>query len=99
MATNYIKFDDTSHGGRLLRNGLNQLESGLNTLKGVLGMLDQAKDDGNVSGTISTLLGTPDITTAQAAYSELSADLAKLTTDASVTNVQTALTQLFNKFR
>lgn len=99
MATNYIQFDEGSHGGRQLRNGLTLLEQGLAQLNGVLGMMVQAQDNGAVGTTIQGLFGFPDVATAQAGYSELSADVGKLNTNADVTNVNAALIQLFNKFR
>ncbi len=100
MAAGNYTFNDSTHGGRLLRSAISQFEAGYNALKQVQGCMIQSLSSG--SPQVQSFLdfwGFPDMATAQAAYDEFSSMMGKITTDASVSSVQAALNQAFNKFR
>ena len=103
MASDNIFFDQQSTHGRLLRQGLSQLETGLDTLNNVLENLPHMIDGDGTSVThfneVVTRYGFADTTAAKAAWDELNSMMAKLNTDTSVTSVNAAMLQAFAKMR
>lgn len=99
----HIFFDQRSQHGSMLRNLLNQLEFGRDTLFDMVATMQlMLEGDGTQDAHYSymtTKFGFPDVATAHTAYNELVALQAKLNTNASVTNVLAAMDQAFNKFR
>ena len=103
MAVTHLFFNQTSQYGNQLRSALSQLEQGRDQLNDVLtAMATMINGDGSSSTHfpyMTAKFGFTDDTTARAAWLEITALLAKLNTDASVTNLNTALNQAFNEFR
>lgn len=103
MAMTHIQFNDQLQHGRYLRRVLQMTEEGRETLiktKDVMQtMIDGDGSDAAHFTEVTTRFGFTDNATSKAAWDEINSALSKLTTDASVTNVQAALLQLFSKLR
>lgn len=103
MAVSHLSFNDQLTHGRLLRASLNKLEEGLEELNDTLATMTLMIDgDGSQAAHFTyatTKFGFSSDANTKAAYDELNSLAAKLTTDASVSNVNAALLQAFNKFR
>ena len=103
MATTHLAFNDQLTHGRMLRRALDQLEEGREGINDVLASMTTMIDgDGSLATQFTlvvTKFGYPDIATAKAAWDELNSMASKFNTDASVSSVQAALIQAFNKFR
>ena len=103
MAVQHIAFNDQLPHGRMLRRSLQQMEEGMEGLRSSLATLATMIDgDGTVADHFAYTLGKfgfSDVATAKAAYDELLALRAKLSTNAQVTQVGSALTNAFNRFR
>lgn len=100
---NHYIFNPALPGGARLRSGLNQLELGRELLiKELAEMTADLTGDGSSEdhfGNVTARYGFVNNTYSKAAYVELNSGLSKITTDESVTFVQTALLQLFTKLR
>ena len=103
MATTHLAFNDQLTHGRMLRRGLDQLEEGREGINDVLASMTTMIDGDGSSAAHFTLatakFGFPTDAAAKAAWDELNSLAAKFNTDASVSSVQSALLQAFNKFR
>lgn len=103
MAFQKIAFNDTLPHGRLLRHALASLEQGQEGLVDILAamilMIDGDGSQVTHFDEVMSRFGFPSTTVAKAAYDELQSVKAKITVDSSVTNVNAALVQAFNKFR
>jgi len=103
MAVPHIFFNDQTQYGRVKRRALQMLEEGLENLIDVVEVQVQMLD-GDGSQAAHFAYATPKfgyISDAQtkAAHEELQSLRFKLTTNSSVTDVNAALLQAFNKFR
>lgn len=107
MAIQHIQFDGRNNGnvthGLMLRTALNQLEEGrANLIKVRDAMALMVDGDTAVAanyGEVVTRFGFGSNTDAKAAFDEINSALGKITVDTSVSSVQSALLQLFNKLR
>lgn len=113
MAITHLQFNDNLQHGRLLRSGLS-LETARETLIKARDCM-QTMIDGDGSSiahfdevvrkfgcdgwVADNAVTDPQRTVAKAIYDELNSALFKLTTDSSVSSVQAALLQLFNRLR
>lgn len=103
MAMTHIQFDDRLQHGRLLRGALQKLEAGREELiktKDV--MITMIDGDGTLIthfDEVTLRFGFSNNTIAKSCWDEINSLLNKITTDASVTFVNTATLQLFNKLR
>lgn len=102
-AVNHISFNDQLPHGRLLRNALQQQESGLRSLNDTIATIALMIDgDGSQVAHFSYVaakFGFASVESAKAAWDELNSLASKLNTNASVSNVNAAMLQAFNKFR
>lgn len=95
MAVTYLPIGNTSHGQALLQ-GFRNLNAGRDQLERVLAIMTTAQDGSNFTA-LETAFGlAPGNGTL--VYAELSSMLAKITTDASVSNVMSAWNQAAAKF-
>lgn len=103
MAVTHISFNDQLTHGRLLRRSLQQLEEGRTELNNTIATMSTMLDgDGtNVSHFLYFVskYGFPSTAEAKAAWDELNSLASKLNVNTSVTDVNAALLQAFNKFR
>ena len=103
MAFAKLYFNPNSQYGGQLRGGLNQLESGLRIVIDMRDALTLMIDgDGSSSTQFSeatSRFGFADNATAKAAWDEMNSYLGKEMTDGSVTFVNAAREQLFDKLR
>ena len=103
MAMTHIQFNDQLQHGRYLRRAIQMIEEGRETLvktKDVMQtMIDGDGTDAAQFTEVTARFGFTNNATAKAGWDELNSALSKITTDASVTNVQAALLQLFSKLR
>lgn len=103
MAMTHIQFNDQLQHGRYLRRGLQMLEEGRETLIKAKDVMSTMIDGDGTSiahfNEVTSRFGFVDNTTSKEAWDELNSAIAKLTTDAQVTSVQSALLQLFSKMR
>lgn len=99
MAVGHITYQQNTQHGAMLRQSLQQLENGLESLVDLLAVMDQMKDSGEVTEYLREKFGFVSVEAAEAAYNELASLHFKLTTNGSVDNVNAALLQAFNKFR
>ncbi len=103
MAISKIAFSDSLPHGRMLRGALTGLEQGQEGLVDILAAMAMMVDGDGSQVThfdeVMTRFAFPSTTVAKAAYDELNSLKAKITVDTSVTNVNAALLQAFNKFR
>lgn len=104
MALLHLAFEKSPPLGGLLRRHLDEMESGFRGLNQLLGTMALLIDgDGSQAShfvTFADRFGFPnDGADAKAAWEELNSAMAKLNTDSSVSSVNAALLQLFNKLR
>lgn len=103
MAFTHIYFGTGTTHGSMLRSALSQLEVGKRELVNILATMATMLDgDGtNIShfNEVTSRFAFSNNTDAKAAWDELNSLKFKLTTDGSVTSVDAAMTQAFNKFR
>jgi hypothetical protein len=107
VAISHIQFDARNSGnvthGLALRTALSQLEQGRENLIKIRDtmalMVDGDTGTAANYGEVVTRFGFGSTTDAKAAFDEINSALGKITTDASVSSVQAALLQLFNKLR
>lgn len=103
MTVSHILFNDQTTHGRLLRRALQQQEEGLQNLIDVLATMQLMIDgDGSDSAQfpyVTTRFGFTNDAGSKAAWDELNSLKYKLTTNNSVSDVNAALLQVFNKFR
>jgi hypothetical protein len=99
MAVGHIPYQQNTQHGSLKRQALNDLERGLEGLVDLIAVMDQMKDSGTVGEYLREKFGYADVDAATAAYNELASLHFKLTTNGSVSDVNAALLQAFNKFR
>jgi len=103
MAVNHITFDDQTSHGRILRRGLQNLEEGIESLTDIKEALIQMRDgDGSAAAHYAYAtpkMGTTDDAGTKALFDELDSALSKLTTDAQVSEVASAIEQLLAKLR
>jgi hypothetical protein len=103
MALTHLAFNDQLSHGRLLRQALLQLESGLEALNDIIAVMAVMLDGDGSSTThfpyITSHFGFSTDANAKLAYEELNSLAGKLNTDASTTNVHAAMLQAFSKFR
>lgn len=103
MAFQHIFFSAvTEYGGRL-RSALTQAEDGIARLiharDTITFMIDGDGSNASQFAEVASRYQFPDNASAKAAWDELNSCLGKLTTDASVSSVASALAQAFNKLR
>jgi hypothetical protein len=103
MAVAHIQFNESTLHGQRLRTALRDLEKGLDGLNDVFETMKLMRE--LVEGQPTTIgqyladkYGFPDTDVAAAGFAELDSCLAKLNTNASVTDVNAAMKQLFRKF-
>ena len=103
MATGSYPFNDQLPAGRLLRQALNGAESLLDVGNDLLLAVPQMLDGDGSSvahfSEVTARFGFADNTKAKAAWEEFQSFMAKVNTDAQVTNVNAALKQALAKFR
>lgn len=103
MALTHIFFQPGTNYGGPLRAGLTQIENGIAKLNDLLGtmslMIDGDGTDVAHFAYMTEKFGFESTAGAKAAWEELNSAMAKLNTDGNVSNVNAALTQLFNKLR
>jgi hypothetical protein len=103
MAVAHIDFNHGSPHGSLLHSGLSGLENALANLNEIKATMQLMIDgDGSQAAhfTYATdKFGFASDAVAKAAWDELNSVLFKLNTNSSVTDVNAALLQVFNKFR
>ena len=99
---NHIAFNENSQYGNQLRQALTFLERGKLELNDLLGVMTQMLDgDGSQASHFDymvPLFGFISNAKAKEAWEELNSVMAKLNTDASVSFVNAAMTQVFAKF-
>jgi hypothetical protein len=98
MAVTHLYVDPNTPYGSQLRQAVQVLNQGYKLLQSVRGTLTTMLDGGVAGEYMRAKFGCPDIATAQSVFNEIDALVLKLTSDASQTNVKTALEQAFNKF-
>lgn len=103
MAFTHIQFDDQKQHGRYLRRALQHIEEGYDTLLDIIATMTTMIDgDGSSDAQFSevtTRFGFGSNADAKAAWDELNSLKSKLVTDDSVSFVNAAMLQAFNKFR
>ena len=103
MAFSKIHYEAGLPHGALLRKALVGLETGLDDLLDTVAcmamMIDGDGSDAAHFGEVKSRYAFFDNATAKAAWDELNSLKFKLSTNASVTDVNAALIQAFNKFR
>jgi len=103
MAVSHIYFNEQSQYGRLIRRALNLIEDGLDNLNDTIGVITVMIDgDGSQADHFTyatTKFGFGSDADTKAAYEELQSLAFKLNTNASITDMNAALLQAFNKFR
>ena len=103
MAQDNIFFNQSTQYGSLLRLALKNHEDGFIALNNVLSVMGHMITGSGTSDTefaeVTTRFGFDDNADAKAAWDELNSYLAKVNTDASVSNVNAAMLQLFSKMR
>jgi hypothetical protein len=103
MAVAHILYDKNSHYGAMFRTAIISLEKGYEDLNDLLATLATMLDgDGTQAAHfdyITARFGFESNVLAKAAWDELNSVMFKLNTDASVSSVNAALRQFFNKFR
>lgn len=99
----HIQFNDGTQHGRILRRALQQLDDGLSNLNDIIAtmtmMIDGDGSDAAQFADVTAKFGFPDNATSKSAWDELNSLASKLNTDASVSSVNAAMKQAFNKFR
>ena len=103
MAVAHISFNDQTTHGRVLRRGLQQLEESLENINDVLATMATMIDgDGSQAAhfTYATeKFGFASDAATKSAWDELNSLAFKLNTNDSVSSVNAAMLQAFNKFR
>ncbi len=103
MAVAHINFNHNTQHGQLLHSAITRLEDSfddLNEIKGAMAlMIDGDGSQAAHFAYMTVKFGFDTDALAKAAYDELASLLGKLNTNASVTDVNAALLQAFNKFR
>lgn len=103
MSFTHVDYTKGSGHGQLITNALGGLESGLEYLQDVIAtiptMLSGNPSDEASYDEVTSHFGFTDNAMAKSAYDELSSLLSKLSGNGSVTDVNAALLQAFNKFR
>lgn len=103
MAFTHIYFSAATEYGSRLRSALSQVESGLDALiharDTVTLMIDGDGSNATQFGEVTARYAFVDNAAAKAAWDELNSYIAKETTDSSVSSVDAARKQLFNKLR
>lgn len=100
MAIGHITYDRSSVEGQKLASALTSLEQGVAGIRQMRDAMIQMRDNGTTSTSyIVGKFGFTDPAVADAAFAEIDSLVNKLATDASVTNVATALKQIQDKFR
>jgi tetrahydromethanopterin S-methyltransferase subunit H len=103
MAITHFQYTPTSQHGSILKSCLSGLETGVTSGNQCLGvmatMIDGDGSNASQFTEVTNKFGFPDNATSKAAWDELNSMMAKINTNADVTNVNAALTQAFNKFR
>lgn len=103
MAVSHISYSASTQHGALLHSALGGLEAKFDDLNDIHAtmalMIDGDGSDASHFAYMATKFGFADNATAKAAYEELSSLLFKLNTNSSVSDVNAALLQAFNKFR
>lgn len=103
MAVGHIGFNPASSHGGPLKDAITSFNDGLDQLNELFATMTQMKDgDGSQASHFDYAVakfGFTDNVAAKAAYDELNSVLAKLNTDASVSNVNAAINQMIAKFR
>lgn len=103
MALEHITFSTSTNLGAALATSLRQFENALDRLRELHATFSLMIDGDGSSSThftyMTSTLGTTNDAGSKALFDELSSALAKLTTNDSVTNVNAATQQLFNKLR
>ena len=113
MAISHLLFNSGTYHGAILRDGLSIEDKRERLIKARdcmttmidgdgsnISMFDEVVKRYGVNGwTTSDAVTDAHRTVAKGIWDELNAGLGKITVDSSVTNVQTALLQLFNKLR
>lgn len=103
MAVAHIDYNRNSQHGSALRNALTNLESAfeqLNQTHATMAlMFDGDGSDASHFAYMQGKFGFADNAAAKAAFDELASLLFKLNTNSSVSDVNAAMTQAFNKFR
>lgn len=98
MAVAHIQYDPNLRHGQQLRGAMLSLGSALDLVNELFAVMNQMRDGGSVTVYLQNKFGFPDVATAQAAYDEINSLQLKLNSDASVTNVHTAIIQAVSKF-
>ncbi len=103
MAVGHIQYNPNLPHSAQFRSALSQFEDAfdhLNELRATMAlMIDGDGSSANHFSYMTGKFGFLDDAGAKAAWEELNSMLAKLNTDASVSSVNAALLQAFNKFR
>ena len=102
MAIGHLKYNpQTSTHGKFVQSAVTSLKQGKRTLAEVLGFMAQMVDGDTANAAnytyLATALGCPDNATAKGIFDELNSLNGKITTDASVSFVNAAIEQAFNK--
>lgn len=96
-------FNQSGQYGSALRSSLTAFENGIANLNLVFNTMNEMLEgDGTVDAHYSTITnryGFVDDAKSRAAYDDINAALGKVNTDASVSNTQAALRQLFDRLR
>lgn len=103
MAVTHISYNSSTQHGTLLHAALKGLEDGLDLLNDTLSSMSRMIDgDGSQDAHYAYMrdkFGFPTEAEAHAAFNELNSAAFKLNTNASVTDMNAALLQVFSKFR
>lgn len=103
MSVAHLGFNHGTPHGSLLHAAMHQLEDGLNGLNEIIATIQQMIDgDGSQAAHftyVADKFGFTDTATAKAAWEEANSLKFKLNTNSSVSDVNAAMLQAFNKFR
>jgi aspartokinase-like uncharacterized kinase len=103
MAVNHITFNQSNQHGSMLHFAVDNLEKGLEGLNDVIAVMVLMIDgDGSQASQFTYMtskFGFSDDAASKAAFDELNSLASKLNVNTSVTNVNAALLQAFNKLR
>lgn len=103
MAVAHIDFSREQPYAARLHNSLDKFEEGWYEITEHLGGMTLMIDGDGSSEShftyLATKYGAPGVAVAKAGYEEIASAMGKLATDGSVSSVNAALKQLFNKYR
>lgn len=103
MAVSHIGTNEATYYGRLLKNVLTNMQLGTDGLGNILATMSMMIDgDGSLDAHytyITSHFGFADDATSHAAFDELNSCYLKINVDTSVTNVKSAIAQVYSKFR